>query len=291
MSETSPLTFFSSERVTLYLGDAFETLCLLESDSVDCIVTSPPYYGQRDYGVPGQIGLEEHPQTYIDRLTSVFREAQRVLKPSGSLWVNVGDTYWSGKGRPGGIDPKQKNRRFLRPQDRTGKDRWCAPKQLLLIPHRLAIAMQDDGWIVRNDNVWHKPSPMPDPAKDRSSLTHEYVFHFVKRRHYYFNAAAVAIPSNGKNKSKPPASVWVIPTVPSQKRHAAVFPEQLVLLPIRATCPAGGVFLDPFCGSGTAVSAALLHGQATHAIGVDLSKDALSEAKDTLYPSLVYPGD
>lgn len=271
--------YFHSAQATLYEGDAAQILSALDDNSVDCIVTSPPYYGQRDYGVDGQLGLEDSPQGYIDNLVAVFRQARRVLKPKGSLWVNIGDTYWSGKGRPHGEDAKQKERRFCRPQDKSGKKPWCAPKQLLLIPHRFAIAMQDDGWIVRNDNVWHKPAPMPDPVNDRCALTHEYVFHFVKQRQYHFDADAVAVPSNGKSKKKTPPSVWVIPTVPSQKKHAAVFPEQLVLLPIRATCPPNGILLDPFCGSGTALIAAVQQGDGRRAIGIDISEQALEEAR------------
>jgi site-specific DNA-methyltransferase (adenine-specific) len=279
-----PTPYFYSSHITLYQGDATTILARLNSESVDCIVTSPPYYGKRDYEVKGQIGLEAHPQAYIDRLVEVFHQAKRVLKPTGSLWVNIGDTYWSGKGRSQGKDLKQRNRRFDRPQDRRGEGPWCVPKQLLLIPHRFAIAMQEDGWIVRNDNVWHKPAPMPDPVADRCALTHEYVFHFVKQRKYYFNAEAVAIPSNGQRETKPPFSVWIVPTASEQityrKRHIATFPEQLVSLPIQATCPPNGVLLDPFCGSGTALLFAINQDRGRRAVGIDISETSLDEAKN-----------
>ena len=276
--------YFSSPPITLYKGDALQVLQSIASESVDCVVTSPPYYGKRDYGIEGQLGLEDHPQMYINKLIEVFREVFRVLKPTGSLWVNIGDTYWSGKGRSHGVDVKQKNRRFSRPQDKTGKGPWCVPKQLLLIPHRFAIAMQDEGWIVRNDNVWHKPAPIPDPIMDRCSLSHEYVFHFVKQRKYYFNAKAIAVPSNGKSETKPPFSVWIVPTVsekasPGKKKHIAVFPEKLVTLPIVATCPPNGTLLDPFCGSGTALFVASSLGEGRKAIGIDLSEAALNETR------------
>lgn len=276
--------YFSSLNIDLYLGNAETVLSQLATGSVDCIVTSPPYYGKRDYKVDGQLGLESHPQAYIDNLVRVFYEAKRVLKPSGSLWVNIGDTYWSGKGKSHGIDIKQKNRRFDRPQDKSGDGVWCVPKQLLLIPHRFAIAMQEEGWIVRNDNVWYKPAPTPDPITDRCALTHEYVFHFVKQKRYYFNAKAVALPSKGKSETKPPLSVWTISTVSKQnslyqKKHIAIFPEALVTLPILATCPPGGVLLDPFCGSGTALIVAVNLKEGRKAIGVDISEDALREAK------------
>lgn len=278
---TAPEPFFASEAVTLYQGDAAAIMAQLPAASVDCIVTSPPYYGQRDYEVDGQLGLEDHPQLFIDQLVTIFRQAKRVLKPSGSLWVNLGDTYWSGKGAAHGTDGKQKNRRFVRPQDKVGERPWCQPKQLLLIPHRFAMAMQEDGWIVRADNVWHKPWPTPDKrTRDRSVTAHEYVFHFVKQEEYYYNADAVALPANnGQHDTKALPSVWTISTVPSQKRHVAVFPPQLVSLPILATCPPGGVLLDPFCGSGTALQFAAEQGEGRRAIGIDLSKEALAETQ------------
>lgn len=246
------------------------------------MVSSPPYYGQRDYGVESQIGLEKTPQEYIKKIVSVFREVQRVLKPEGSLWVNIGDTYWSGKGTPVGTDNKQKNRRFTRPQDRTGIRPLCQPKQLLLIPHRFAIAMQEIGWIVRNDNVWHKVNPTPDPAKDRSSAAHEYIFHFVLKRRYYYNFDAVAVLAKCSDNMKPQPSVWNIPTATNFKKHIAVFPEELVRIPISATLPPNGVLLDPFCGSGTALGYAVATGEGRKAIGIDISIDALTEAKEIL---------
>ncbi len=274
--------FFNSPKVKLYRGDAIKVLELLPEAFVDCIVTSPPYYGQRDYGVPNQIGLEDHPAEYIKRLVAVFRAARRVLKPTGSLWVNLGDTYWSGKGRPHGPDNKQKNRRFLRPQDRSGPRPLCTPKQLLLVPHRFAIAMQDEGWIVRNDNVWYKVNPTPDPADDRSASAHEYMFHFVLRRQYHYDFDSVAVPSSGDRATKSPPSVWQIPTATNFKKHIAVFPEALVRLPILATLPQKGILLDPFCGSGTALAFAVAQGKGRRAIGIDISTSALEEAKELL---------
>lgn len=276
--------FYLSDTVALYCGEAHTVLSHVATASVDCIITSPPYYGQRDYGSPAQLGLEPHPQLYIDRLVTTLDECWRLLKAGGSLWVNIGDTYWSGKGAPTRPDRKQKSRRFDRPQDQVGPRPWCTPKQLLLIPHRFAIAMQGRGWIVRNDNVWHKPAPTPDPVADRCSSAHEYVFHFVKQRRYYFNADAVAVPSNGERDTKPPQSVWTVSTKPSQKQHTAVFPEELVWLPILATCPSRGVVLDPFCGSGTTLAAASFLGGQRRGIGVDISEGALREAATLLSP-------
>lgn len=276
--------YYAAGRAALFHGDALAVIANLDGLAVDCIVTSPPYYGQRDYGEVGQIGLERTPEEYIRHLVEVFHYARLLLRPGGSLWVVIGDTYWSGKGRPQGDDTKRKYPRFDRPQDKTIEIPWCRPKQQLLIPHRFAIAMQADGWIVRNDNVWNKPRAMPDPAEDRCALTHEYVFHFVTQRRYRFDLDAVAVPSNGKRPTKNPPSVWTIPTEPSQKKHLAVFPEQLVTLPIRATCPARGIVFDPFCGSGTTLTATLASSGGRCAVGIDISEMALSEAATILRP-------
>jgi site-specific DNA-methyltransferase (cytosine-N4-specific) len=280
--------YFSTDLITLYCGDAKTVIDSLPEKSVDCIVTSPPYYGQRDYGVEAQIGLEKNPNDYIERLIEVFEASRRVLKPTGSVWVNLGDTYWSGKGVPHGADNKQKHRRFARPQDLTGTKPLCVPKQLLLIPHRFAIAMQDRGWIVRNDNVWHKLNPTPDPAEDRSASAHEYMFHFVLSKKYYYNFEAVALPSNGKRDKKPVSSVWTMKSTPSFKKHIAVFPEQLVRIPIQATLPPQGTLLDPFCGSGTALDLAVKLGDSRQAIGIDISGSALQEAHYILTNNKLY---
>ena len=274
--------YFEQKNTSLFMGDAEKVLKYFESETIDCVVTSPPYYGQRDYGINNQIGLEDTPDQYIEKLLKVFVQIKRILKPGGNLWVNIADTYWSGKGRAHGVDEKQKHRRFERPQDKTGVGGPCVPKQKLLIPHRFAITMQDNGWIVRNDNVWFKPNPTPDPVKDRSSCVHEYVFHFVKQQKYFFDHNAVAVPSNGSRNTKPPPSVWQISANSSGKNHKASFPRELVLLPIRSTCPVDGSILDPFCGSGTVLSVALEESPLRQGIGIDISQEALDEAVSLL---------
>jgi site-specific DNA-methyltransferase (cytosine-N4-specific) len=155
--------FYADEKCLIFCGEVREVLGWLRDAGVlvDCIITSPPFYGQRDYGVAGQIGLELKPEEYISKLVDAFCDTREVLNTTGSLWVNLGDTYWNGRGQAKGLDAKQLARRFgLRPQDRHGDGKLCKNKQLLLIPHRFAIAMQDRDWIVRNDNVWVKPNPM-----------------------------------------------------------------------------------------------------------------------------------
>jgi site-specific DNA-methyltransferase (cytosine-N4-specific) len=251
--------------------------------SVDCIVTSPPFYGQRDYGHEDQLGLESHPGQFIDALVEVFRLCRPILRDTGSLWVNLGDTYWSGKGQHRSHEPKQGARRFgVRPQDRRGDGVWTRPKQLLLIPHRFAIAMQDDGWLVRNDNVWVKPNPIPDQVRDRCSMSHEYVFHFTKERWYFYDRDRVGrrMPTG---KSLPPLDTWELPPARGNGVHRAAFSEDLVKIPILATTPPRGVVLDPFCGSGT--SLAFARRQGLRSIGFDLkpefcalSREAVEEA-------------
>lgn len=274
--------YYSDDRSLVFHGDVSDTLKMLSGAGlqVDCIVTSPPFYGQRDYGVDGQIGLEKHPREFIDSLVAVFELCRPVLKETGSLWVNLGDTYWSGKGAHKSKEAKQGARRFgVRPQDSSGDGLWARPKQLLLIPHRFAIAMQDLGWLMRNDNVWVKPNPIPDQVRDRCSISHEYVFHMTKERWYYFDREAVArTSSNGR--TLPPLDTWMVPTSRGSKNHKASFSEGLVSIPVLATTPANGVVLDPFGGSGTTLRFARKHG--FRSIGVDLNRDYCEEMAATM---------
>lgn len=265
--------YYADNHTILLNMDVNAGLRLLQAHGiiVNCIVTSPPFYGQRDYGTDGQIGLEEHPRQFIAELLQVFENARPLLAENGSMWVNLGDTYWSGKGEHKSGEAKQGARRFgVRPQDKKGDGGWCVPKQLLLIPHRFAIGMQDAGWIVRNDNVWAKPNPVPDQVRDRCSISHEYVFHFVKSRWYYFNKERVSRPTDG-GASMPPLDIWQVPTVRGSHAHKARFSNELVRIPVLGTTPLGGVVLDPFVGSGTSLIFARSHG--FRSIGIDISPD------------------
>jgi site-specific DNA-methyltransferase (cytosine-N4-specific) len=266
--------YYSDDTALVFHMDVRDGLNFLAEAKVEvnCVVTSPPFYGQRDYEVSRQIGLEEHPSQFIASLADVFDAAGKVLADNGSLWVNIGDTYWSGKGEHRSGEAKQSARRFgIRPQDKKGDGKWCVPKQLLLIPHRLAIELQDRGWLVRNDNVWVKPNPTPDQVRDRCSMSHEYVFHFVKERWYYFDKNAVGRTSES-GSVLPPLDTWEIPPVRGQAgRHRARFSEELVRIPVLTTTPPRGVVLDPFAGSGTSLVFARKHG--FRVIGIDAKKE------------------
>jgi len=271
-NELRKLAYYSDDSTLLFNMDVNKGLDLLAQYKmiVNCIVTSPPFYGQRDYGVDGQIGLEDHPAEFVRKLADSFNRCAPILATNGSMWVNLGDTYWSGKGEHRSGEIKQGARRFgLRPQDKKGDGKLCKPKQLLLIPHRLAIALQDAGWTVRNDNVWVKPNPIPDQVRDRCSMSHEYVFHFVKSRWYFFDKNFVGRPTES-GSVLPPLDTWEIPPVRGAQSHKARFSEELVRVPIHATTPARGVVLDPFAGSGTSLVYARKHG--FRAIGIDISQ-------------------
>ena len=275
--------YYSDDTAIVLHMDVRQGLRLLADAGVqvNCIVTSPPFYGQRDYEVEGQIGLEAHPSAFIDALAGVFDDARPVLADNGSLWVNIGDTYWSGKGEHRSGEAKQSARRFgIRPQDKKGDGKWCVPKQLLLVPHRLAIELQNRDWLVRNDNVWIKPNPIPDQVRDRCSVSHEYVFHFVKERWYYFDKNAVGRISDS-GSVLPPRDTWEVPAVRGQGiRHKARFSEELVRIPILTTTPPRGVVLDPFAGSGTSLIFARRHG--FRAIGIDAKQEYCDVMVDQL---------
>ena len=240
----------------IMLGDALEQLKTLPDGSVHCCVTSPPYYGLRDYGVAGQIGLEETPEAYVAKLVDVFREVRRVLRDDGTLWVNLGDSYAAGggTGKPGpnatvGNTLSGCQYRALTPVG-------LASKNLLGIPWRVAFALQADGWILRQDIIWHKPNPMPESVKDRCTKAHEYLFLLAKKPRYWFDANAIREPQKESSLKRllPGAnrrSVWSICPRPYKGAHFAVFPPALVEPCIKAGCPAGGTVLDPFGGSGT----------------------------------------
>jgi DNA modification methylase len=179
--------------VRILIGDCSKRLKELPDASVHCCVTSPPYFGLRDYGVEGQMGLEPTPDEFVAGMVDVFREVRRVLRDDATLWLNIGDTYQNAKGQSGGIDPKQPARRHLRsarPQDRTLEG--FKPKDLIGIPWMLAFALRADGWYLRQDIIWSKPNPMPESVRDRCTKAHEYIFLLSKGPRYHFDQDAIA---------------------------------------------------------------------------------------------------
>ena len=189
---------------TVLLGDALEKLRELPSESVNCCVTSPPYFGLRDYGVDGQIGLEDTPEEYVERLVEIFREVKRVLRADGTLWVNIGDSYagsWHGRnadGTPGAGDENKINKGSRQGVVPKRKD-TCKAKDLIGIPWMLAFALREDGWYLRQDIIWQKPNCMPESVRDRCTKSHEFIFLLSKSPRYYFDAEAISEPIAGRS--------------------------------------------------------------------------------------------
>ncbi|MFC5217285.1 DNA-methyltransferase [Streptomyces coerulescens] len=190
-----PTEYYSDDQVTLLLGDALETMSTLSTASVDCIVTSPPYYGLRDYGAEGQYGLEASPAEYVEMMRALFAEGRRVLADDGTLWLNLGDSYAAAGGHtdPGSTSQLQ-GRRVQLMQNMPSKPADRPKKNLLGIPWRVAFALQDDGWILRNEIIWHKPNAMPESVRDRLSSRHEHLFLFSKAPQYWFDLDSVREP-------------------------------------------------------------------------------------------------
>lgn len=278
-------------KLTLLLGDCLHGLRSLPDESVHCCVTSPPYWGLRDYGHADQIGRESTVDSYVTKLVEVFHEVRRVLRSDGTCWVNLGDSY-GGK------------------------------KQLAGAPWRVAFALQADGWLLRQDIIWHKPNPMPESVSDRCTKAHEYIFLLAKTAQYYYDATAVREPcsedmqrraaaghtrgargkldasrgdatslrgeharvidvSSGRNRR----SVWTVAQRPYKGAHFATFPADLIDPCIRAGSPQDGVVLDPFAGSGTTLALAKMLGRS--AIGCEINPqyaDLIKERVDAVNP-------
>lgn len=303
-------TYYQDEHVTLHHGDALAVLTDLPDRSVDCIVTSPPYFGLRDYGVDGQIGAEPSPVEFVAALVSVFREARRVLADDGTLWLNLGDSYVHKKASgPQGCDGGRATRTFTA----VGAGGWSGlpDKNLLGIPWRVAFALQDDGWILRQEVIWSKRNCMPESVTDRPPRSHETVFLLSKRPRYWYDADAIREDSDPDQQAhsdryakvyeaqadraastgqpgnvnsagiharpgKPgrnARSVWTISAQPFAEAHFATMPPTLAERCIQAGCKPGGTVLDPFSGSGTTGLAAARHGR--RYVGIDLNADYL----------------
>ena len=250
---------------TVLTGDVASALRQIETASVDCVVTSPPYYWQRDYEVSGQIGHERTIGGYVAALVGAFGELRRTLKPAGTFFLNLGDTYYSAKGRPHGRDDKHNGRQMMRRHLRAvdGPGLGLPRKSLIGIPWRVALALQDDGWTLRSSIIWQRPASLPEPtAHDRPWRTFEHVFLFSKSPRYWFHRPGLV----GEE------DVWKIVARPDNPgAHFAPYPIELVQRCLDCGCPNGGVVLDPFVGSGTTMIAALARGSS--AIGVDLKPE------------------
>ena len=320
------MTPISLGLATICHGDCREVLKTLPASSVHCCVTSPPFWNLRDYGVPGQIGMERTPSEYITAICEVFSEVWRVLRDDGTLWLNMGDSYVGGGcgARDAERWPKQSRNDHMPVHAK--KASGLKSKDLVGMPWRVAFALQDAGWYLRSDIIWHKPNPMPESVTDRPTKAHEYIFLLSKSPHYYYDAEAIKEPVTGNahtrgNGVNPKAikvpsgwdqgsgshtkltgryrpkqnasfsaavhdlvlernkrSVWTVATQGFSDAHFATFPEKLIEPCILAGCPADGVVLDPFAGSGTTLRVATRYGR--RSIGIELNPEYLRMVED-----------
>lgn len=242
----------------LKCGDCKELIKDLQYEFIDLLVTSPPYWAKRKYNCENELGLEKTPEEYINVLSEYFAEMQPYVKKSGNIFINLGDTFF---GSNSGASSKNINnilyneferyRPAARLQPRLKQDnKLYQNKQMLLIPSRFAMTMQEKGWILRDSIIWHKPNKIPTGVKDRFNNTYEYIFHFVLSQKYYFDLEAVKVPTK-KNGLKNPGDVWAINTQAQKTIHTATFPEKLVDMIIKCASPLNGVVCDPFMGVGT----------------------------------------
>jgi DNA modification methylase len=242
--------------IRIMVGDCIASMKKLKAEAFNCCVTSPPYFGLRDYGHEGQIGLESSPDEYVAKLVEVFREVKRVLRDDGTLWLNIGDSYNGSGGQ--GSKPNIMSKEAAK--GRGGKPikvDGIKPKDLIGVPWMLAFALRKDGWYLRQDIIWHKPNPMPESVTDRCTKAHEYVFLFSKSAQYYYNNEAIQEPAlcttykSVGRETRNKRSVWSVQPHAYEGAHFATFPPDLIEPCILAGCPEGGTVLDPFGGSGT----------------------------------------
>lgn len=278
------ITHTESSPLALLIGDCRTVLKDIPDNSIQCCVTSPPYFGLRDYGHSGQIGLEETPESYVAEMVDVFREVRRVLKPDGTFWLNLGDSYTSGGRANRAPDAKHDGARGM--GFRAPTPDGLKPKDLIGIPWRVAFALQSDGWYLRQDIIWAKPNPMPESVRDRCTKAHEYIFLLTKSAKYFFDHEAIKEPevcgrkrdpalhpdevsTNGNsglcrresNGMRNKRSVWNVAPKPYKGAHFATYPPDLIRPCILAGSRPGDTVLDPFGGSGTTAQVAIEHGR------------------------------
>ena len=314
-------------RYEILVGDCRESMRSMPAQSVQCCVTSPPYFGLRDYGHEGQIGLEETPEAFVAQLVEVFREVRRVLRDDGTVWLNLGDSYAAARGGTHQPTETLAGGKWGKTEEgeRVNRDRHdgynptrnahaigLKHKDLIGIPWRVAFALQQDGWYLRQDIIWHKPNPMPESVRDRCTKAHEYIFLLTKSERYFYDADAIAERSqyygkdsrsgagniryegkrtqgdaeaNGQqsfvtiNETRNKRSVWTVATKPYSGAHFATFPPDLIEPCILAGSKPGDTVLDPFGGSGTTGMVALQHGR--NAVLCELNPEyiAIAEAR------------
>lgn len=304
------------EANKIYLGDCLNVLKTFPERSVNCCITSPPYYGLRDYGVDGQIGNEESPEEYINKLVNVFNEVKRVLTDDGTLWLNLGDS-WAGSNQGAGTKnptPKQASNHgtnYMTTENHKSKLsnlNGYKPKDLIGIPWMAAFALRESGWYLRQDIIWAKGNPMPESVKDRCTKSHEYIFLLSKSRKYYFDSDSIKEPrvsqhgsGNKQRKQRPNADVlhkgnqagsipydgnetlrnkrdvWNVNIKPCKESHFATFPDTLIEPCVLAGCPENGIILDPFMGAGTTGMVAKRHNR--NYVGIELNADYIKIAE------------
>ena len=263
--------------------NCLDTLKRMADKTINCCVTSPPYFGLRDYGHDDQVGLEPTPEEYVQKIVEIFREVRRVLKDDGTLWLNIGDSYaGSGRGPGKNINGKQHH---LEGKHNCLTPEGLKPKDLIGIPWMVAFALRADGWYLRQDIIWSKPNPMPESVNDRCTKSHEYIFLLSKSKKYYYDNESIKedaiyaedkraglgrLHYRGKREGKEGTgqenfvyikdkrnkrSVWTVATKPYKEAHFATYPIELIAPCIKAGCPGGGIVYDPFMGSGTTAEA------------------------------------
>jgi len=319
----------------VYKGNCLDVLKTFPDDSLDMCLTSPPYWGLRDYGTEGQIwggddkcdhefetskrklhsgtnsegglphhlnasivdwevedamcnkcgawkgelGLEPTPEMFVDHLCDIFDEIQRVLKPEGTCWVNLGDTYANtGYGKGTGNMQNKNVKGAMIPKVKCDLPQKC----LVQIPSRFAIEMTNRGWILRNEIIWHKPSCLPSPATDRYTVDFEKMFFFTKKKKYYFKQQIEEVNDSSKRNKR---TVWSYSTAKFEGAHFAVYPPELIESPIDAGCPVGGTVLDPFFGSGTTAEVAMK--QDKNWVGIELNDDYENISQKRLKPTII----
>lgn len=302
----------------IYCGNCIDILETFPDRSIDCCITSPPYYGLRDYGVNGQIGNEDTPEQYIENLVIVFEEVKRILKDDGVLWLNIGDS-WAGSNQGAGtknLSKKQSSNHGTNymiaktHKSKLSKLNGYKPKDLIGIPWMAAFALRENGWYLRQDIIWAKGNPMPESVKDRCTKSHEYVFLLSKSRKYYFDYMSIKEPAvtqpkaRDKNKEGYQADypkgdrfssgervygadgmrnkrdVWNVNIKPCKEAHFATFPDTLIEPCVLAGCPECGIILDPFMGSGTTGLVARRHNR--NYVGIELNPDYVQIAENRI---------